>query len=284
MAFVGPLLAPCPFVVTVFDLSFMLYPGSFRPWNRFYLTAFTGISARRAEAVLVISRHTGEDLKRLLGVPSDRIAVTYCGCDEDMRPLPRAEVEAFRRQKGLPERFILFLGTLEPRKNLVCLVEAFARLNSYEVALVLAGGKGWGYEPIFVRIEELGLQDRVLVPGFVPVEEKAWWYNAAEIFVYPSLYEGFGLPPLEAMACGTPVVASQAASIPEVVGDAAVLVDATDPDNVAEALAYLLDHPDERKRLREKGLRRSKEFSWERTARETAQVYRSVLQQGGKKR
>ena len=277
MAFAGPLAAPCPAVVTVFDLSFLRYPQSFRPWNRLYLRVMTKITARRAAGVIAISRHTAEDVTRLLGVPRERISVIYCGRDEAMRPLPPSQVEDFRRRKGLPERFVLFLGTLEPRKNLVRLVEAFARLRQEDVHLVLAGGRGWGYEPVLARIEVLGIGERVLLPGFVPAEEKPFWYNAAEVFVYPSLYEGFGLPPLEAMACGTPVVASDAASIPEVVGDAGILVDATNVDALAEALNRLLNHPQERELLRKKGLRRSKGFSWEKAARETSHLYDLVL-------
>ncbi|RLC78980.1 MAG: glycosyltransferase family 1 protein [Chloroflexi bacterium] len=277
MAFVGPLLAPCPFLVTIYDLSFLLFPESFKTWNRLYLSVFTRISARRADLVIAISENTKKDLVRLFDVPGVKVAVTYCGCDKSMRPLPRPEVEAFRESRSLPERFILFLGTLEPRKNLVRLVEAFALLKRKDVKLVLAGGKGWGYEPIFARVEELGLQERVLFPGFIPSEEKVYWYNAAEIFVYPSLYEGFGLPPLEAMACGTPVIASNAASLPEVVGDAGILIDAQDTNALAEALDFLLDHPEEREALKEKGLRRSREFSWEKTARETSELYRRVI-------
>ncbi len=277
LAFVGPLISPCPFVVTVYDLSFLLFPESFRPWNRLYLSLFTRLSVRKALRVIAISENTRRDLVRILGVEEGKVRVTYCGCDGSMRPLPRREVEEFRRKKGLPERFILFLGTIEPRKNLVRLLEAYRKLRGKGVKLVLAGGLGWGYEPVLRAIEELGLEGDVLLPGFIPQEEKVYWYNAAEIFVYPSLYEGFGLPPLEAMACGTPVVASSAASLPEVVGDGGILVDPADPEALAGAISALLDSPEERERLREKGLRRAGKFSWEQTARETVSIYREAL-------
>jgi glycosyltransferase involved in cell wall biosynthesis len=277
LAFVGPLFSPCPFLVTVYDLSFLHYPGSFRLWNRLYLSLFTRISVKKARRVIAISENTKRDLVKLLGVDERKVRVTYCGYDESLRPLPEAEVEEFRRRKGLPERFILFLGTIEPRKNLVRLLEAFSKIKGEGVKLVLAGGLGWGYRPILASVERLNLKEDVLLPGFVPPEEKVYWYNAAEVFVYPSLYEGFGLPPLEAMACGTPVVASKAASLPEVVGDGGVLVDPLNPDAMAEALLRLLSNPEERERLRIKGLRQAQKFSWELMAKETVSIYREAL-------
>ncbi len=277
LAFVGPLLSPCPFLVTVYDLSFLLYPGSFRLWNRLYLSTFTRISVKKARRVIAISENTKRDIVKLLGVDEGKVRVTYCGYDESLKPLPPAEVEEFRRRKGLPERFILFLGTIEPRKNLVRLLEAFSKVKREGVKLVLAGGLGWGYGPILASMEKLNLKSDVLLPGFVPPEEKVYWYNAAEVFVYPSLYEGFGLPPLEAMACGTPVVASNAASLPEVVGDGGILVDPFDPDAMAEALSMLLSNPEERERLKGKGLRQAQKFSWEQMARETVNIYREAL-------
>jgi len=281
MAFVAPLLVPCPFVVTVYDLSFLLFPQSFETLKRIYLSLFTRLSVRRAARVIAISHSTARDVQRLLGVPEAKVEVVYCGRDESTRPLPSEEVAEFRHRKGLPSRFILFLGTLEPRKNLVHLVEAFSRLRSHDVKLVIAGGKGWGYRELFARIERLGLEDRVLLPGFVPAEEKVYWYNAAELFVYPSLYEGFGLPPLEAMACGTPVIASRAASLPEVVGEGGLLVDPYDVNALAEAMEALLVDRALRSALMEKGLRRSERFSWDRAARETASLYRRALREGG---
>ncbi len=277
LAFVGPILSPCPFIVTLYDLSFLLFPESFKFWNRIYLSLFTRISVRKACRIIAISENTKRDLVKLMKVDEGKVKVVYCGCDETLRPLPPQEAEEFRRRKGLPERFILFLGTLEPRKNLVRLLEAYRKLRKEGVKLVLAGGLGWGYKPVLEAIERFGLEGDVLLPGFIPQEEKVYWYNAAEVFVYPSLYEGFGLPPLEAMACGTPVVASNAASLPEVLGDGGILVAPTDPDAMAEALSALLTNHQERERLREKGLRRAKMFSWEQMARKTVNIYREAL-------
>ncbi|GAB4400574.1 MAG: glycosyltransferase family 1 protein [Anaerolineales bacterium] len=279
MAFVTPVFSSVPSVVTVYDVSFALFPESFRPFNRWYLTTMTRRSVRKARAVLAISQNTANDLGRLWGIPRDKIHLAYCGVDDIFRPVPGGEVQAFREARGLPAQYILFVGTLEPRKNVVRLVEAFALLKKQGLPhkLVLAGGRGWMYEPIFAAVERLGLESEVVFPGFVPRQELPLWYNGAAVFVYPSLYEGFGLGPLEAMACGTPVVVSDRASLPEVVGDAGLTVPPDDVSALAEAMAAILREPTLAARLRERGLRRARGFTWERTAQATVQAYESVL-------
>jgi len=284
MAFVSPLLLPCPAVVTVYDLSFLRFPESFRPLNRFYLRQFTSWSVRRAHRVIAISESTRQDVVRLLGKPAEQVDVVHCGVDGRFYPRDQAAVAAFRRKKGLPERFILFLGTLEPRKNVVSLLEAYAQLvatgGGWWPALVIAGAKGWFYQEIFAAVERLNLTDRVVFPGYVPEEEKPWWYNAAELFVYPSLFEGFGLPPLEAMACGTPVIVSDTSSLPEVVGDAGIQVPPGDVMALAEAMAALLHDPVARVDRRERGLARAARFSWRSAAQQTIHVYERALNMG----
>ena len=280
MAFVGPLVCPCPLVVTVFDLSFLRYPQAFRPGNRLYLRLFTRVSVRRAQRVIAISKHTKADITHWLGVPPDRIEMVYCGVEECFHPLPTEEVLAFRQEKGLPEQFLLYVGTLEPRKNLSLLLRAYARLRTAggtPPPLILAGARGWMCEDLFSQVEELGLRDSVHFPGYVSLEELPLWYNAATCFVYPSLYEGFGLPPLEAMACGTPVLSSDAASLPEVVGDAGLLLDPLDEEVWARELARVLGRPDLRRELAERGLDRARRFNWGRAAEETVHVYRCAL-------
>lgn len=281
LAFVTPLLSPCPSVVTIYDLSFLLYPDSFKRSKRFYLSLFTRLSARRARRIIAISESTKRDVVRLLGVPPEKVEVVCCGIDEAFRPLAEDQVAAFRSKRGLPERFILFVGTIEPRKNVTKLIEAFATLRYCDLAplkLVIGGAKGWFYDDVFARVEELGLEGQVMFPGYIPVSKLPLWYNAAELFVYPSLYEGFGLPPLEAMACGTPVVTANTSSLPEVVGQAGLTVDPLDVEELAEAMRQVLDDEALRQEMRERGLQRAKGFSWTKTAQETVQVYRRAME------
>ncbi len=280
MAYALPLLRGARGVVTVHDLSFLLYPAAFNRVNRLYVAAITRATVRRADAVIADSENTRRDIIRLLGVAADKVVAIPLGVDDQYRALPAAEIEAFRARQGLPERFILFLGTLEPRKNLTTLVRAYAALRARDAQtppLVLAGGAGWRYSPLFGLVEELGLKDSILFPGFVPQADLPLWYAAATVFAYPSLYEGFGLPPLEALACGTPVVTSTASSLPEVVGDAALLADPHDPEALADALRQVLTRPGLRDDLRQRGLARAADFTWTRTAEVTADVYHRVL-------
>jgi glycosyltransferase involved in cell wall biosynthesis len=277
LAFVAPLLAPCPTLVTVYDLSFLRTPERFRRGNRWYLQMFTRWSCRRARRIIAISENTRRDLVALFGIPPERVDVVPPGVSPSFGPLPPDQVAAFRRAKGLPERFVLYLGTLEPRKNLITLLEAFARLRP-GVKLVLAGGTGWMFAEVFARVQALGLEGKVVFPGYVPDEELPLWYNAATVFVYPSLYEGFGMPPLEALACGTPVVVSNASALPEAVGDAGVLVRPDAVDEWAQALERLLDDAALRAELGARGRAHAARFSWERAAAGTVAVYHRILE------
>jgi glycosyltransferase involved in cell wall biosynthesis len=280
LGFVAPFAWRGPTVVTVYDLSFLRHPELFNRGNRLYLRTLTPPSLRRADRVITISEHTKRDVVELCGVPPERVTPILLAAHERFRPAAPEEVAAFRARKGLPERFILYLGTLEPRKNVGLLVRAYAELRRAGLTdcdLVLAGGRGWQYEGVFAAIDALGVRDSVHLPGFVPEEEQALWYSSAVVFAYPSLYEGFGLPLLEAMACGTPVVATRSSSLPEVVGDAGVLVDPSDPHELARALRGLLDDEARRAELRAAGLARARTFSWRRMAAETVRVYREVL-------
>jgi glycosyltransferase involved in cell wall biosynthesis len=279
---VSPVLGLCPSVITVHDLSFMRFPQAFPAIQRVYLRTQVRRSARSARRVIAISQATKQDIIDLFQVPAERIDVVYNGVDAGFCQAPPEHVEAFRRRKGLPERYMLHLGTLEPRKNLVRLVQAFhqARQQRRDLAdakLVLAGGKGWDYANVFQEVSRLALDDVVVFAGYVPDEELPWWYRAAAGFAYPSLMEGFGLPLLEAMACGVPAVTARVSSLPEVAGDAAILVDPTSVSELAEALVGLLTNNVLAEELRQRGLARSAGFSWQRTAHETAVVYRKSL-------
>jgi glycosyltransferase involved in cell wall biosynthesis len=278
MAFALPLTWTSPSVVTIFDLSFIRYPGRLSAARRLYLRAIVGASARRADRIIAISESTRQEIMALLGISPDKIDIAYPGVNSNCRPLDRNAVTAFRQQQGLPDRFILYLGTLEPRKNLITLIKAYAALpQRQKVKLVLAGGKGWGYEPVFALIEELGLENDVITPGYQPGDSLPMWYNSPELFVYPSVYEGFGMPLVEAMACGTPVIASNTSSLPEAVGEAGILVPADDPSAWVDAMSGLLTDPSARAEWSEKGRLHAATFTWAETASRTADTYRRVL-------
>lgn len=281
MAFVAPLILPVPMTVTVYDLTFMRYPERLAPARRLYLRLMTGITCRRAQRVLAISHSTGRDLTGLLAVPAEKIDVTPLGyAVEIYRPLPAEAIAAFRQKKGLPERFWFFVGTLEPRKNLVTLLEAYAALpRSERLPLILAGGKGWDYAAIFATIETYGLQNEVHLPGFIPADEIALWYNGAEVFLYPSVFEGFGLPVLEAMACGTPVITSNVSSLPEVASRAGICLPPQDIQVWTDTLQRVYRDAAWREQARAAGLQEAQQFRWETTARLTIDSYQRALTQ-----
>lgn len=276
---VAPLLSPVPTVITIHDLAFIRFPQTFRAYNRIYLDLATRLSARRASRILAVSEHTKREVVGLLGIPPERVIVTPNAARNHFRPPAPAAIEQLRSRHGLPERFVLYVGTLEPRKNLTTLLEAFALVSRSvpDVPLLIGGGKGWMYEPIFARLEQLNLRDRVKFAGYLPEEELPLWYAAATVFVFPSIYEGFGMPPLEAMACGTPVITSNTSSLPEVVGDAGLMVSPTDPVALAEAIRRVLVDADLRAELRQRGLARARRFSWADTAAKTLVAYREAV-------
>ena len=288
-----PLATKVPGVVTVHDLSFVRMPERFPRTKRIYLTHLCRASARRAKRVIAVSGQTAEDIRTEFGVDSRRVEVVYNGVGEQFRPMPPAEVMDFRLSMGLPERFLLYVGTLEPRKNLPHLLRAFAKWRAesetgYEVGLVLAGGKGWHYHEIFSLAEELGLMGGELAgggpiiqfPGFLPERDLCLWYNAASGFVYPSLFEGFGLPVLEAMASGTPVICSDTPSLQEVAGDAALIVPAQEQAALQDAFERLFTEQGVATALRKRGLLQARRFSWEKAAKETLEVYESAVNAG----
>jgi glycosyltransferase involved in cell wall biosynthesis len=227
---------------------------------------------------MAISHSTARDLIETFGVPPGKIDVAVPGVGAEFRPLPASDVADFRAQKGLPDRFWLFVGTLEPRKNLPVLLRAYAKLPAADrLPLVLAGGKGWMVDEIFRTVETCGVAESVLFPGYVPAEELARWYNAAEAFVYPSVFEGFGLPVVEALACGTPVLVSDVSSLPEAAGDAGYHLPPDDVDAWAAALAHVGHDPVWREAAAQRGLAHAARFTWAATAAQTVASYRRAL-------
>ncbi|MEM4301926.1 MAG: glycosyltransferase family 1 protein, partial [Candidatus Caldarchaeum sp.] len=226
-------------VFTLHDLIFLFHPETHKPLNRWFLTLLMPRFLRAADAVIAVSECTKRDAVRAYGIPEEKITVIYEGVSPRFRPANPEAVQAVRAKYGLPEHFILYVGTIEPRKNLVALLEAYAailtRNTQHAIRLVVVGKKGWLYEGFFRRLRELDLEERVHFTGYVPDEDLPALYSAADLFVFPSLYEGFGLPVLEAMACGVPVVCSNTSSLPEVAGDAALLVNPTDVQALAAA-------------------------------------------------
>jgi len=272
---VVPFAVSMPTVVTVHDLAFLTQPAAFVPAKRRYLTAMTRLSTRRARHIIAVSAHTAADLTRYFGVPATKITVIPNAADPAFRPpTDAADIAAFRAREGLPELFILTVGTLEPRKNLRRLVDAFAQVapDLPGVSLVIIGAAGWRTSDLAPHVESLGLGERIRFAGYVENTALPQWYGAATVFCYPSLYEGFGLPPLEAMSCGTAVITSNTSSLPEVVGDAAVTVNPTDTGALAAALRDLLTDDAHRAALAAAGLVQAKQFNWARTAAETRAV------------
>jgi len=266
-------------VVTFCDMTFLLHPELHQPIKRVFFPAMMRVSARRADRLIAISESTRDDLVRLWAVDRARIATIPLAADTGYRPrAPEEVVEVCGRYGLQPGGYILYVGMLEPRKNVDRLVEAFGRVATElpGVDLVIAGRPGWMYDQIFAQVEALGLRERVRFTGYVPHDALPGLYSGARLFAYPSKYEGFGLPVLEAMSCGSPVVTTNVSSMPEVAGDAAILVTPDDVAGLAAALLRVSGDPTLRAELSCKGLARAKAFSWERCARETMAVYEAA--------
>jgi glycosyltransferase involved in cell wall biosynthesis len=263
-------------VVTFHDFTFLLYPELHEPAKRVFFPAMMRQSARRATHLISDSNSTRTDLIQRWGIPGERITTVPLAAESRYQPArPQQVAEVCARYGVRPDGYLLYVGTLEPRKQVDRLVEAFAlatpSLSGLE--LVVAGKRGWMYDRIFARVSALGLECRVRFPGYVPDEDLPALYGGATAFVYPSRYEGFGLPVLEAMSCGVPVITTDVSSMPEVAGDAALLVRPDSVDELAGALRRVAQDPALREELRAKGLRRAQAFSWDRCARETLAVY-----------
>jgi glycosyltransferase involved in cell wall biosynthesis len=274
--FVTPLVKSCCHVVSVHDMTFHLVPERHSLHKRVYFRSMVPAAIRRSDRVIAVSESTKRDLLKIVRTDEKKVCVIHHGVDAQFQPITDEEKLARIREKyNLRRKFILFVGVIEPRKNLETLVEAYlADSISGEFDLVLAGSLGWGYTKLKQKISDARREHCIRMPGYIADGDLPALYSGATAFVYPSLYEGFGLPVLEAMACGIPVITSSVSSLPEIAGDAAILVDPHDTSALAWALQKILKDDRLREDLSRRGRQRAQLFSWEQTARKTLEVYR----------
>src|SRR3989344_66711 len=272
----APRFLPVPLVVTIHDLSYFYFPDEFLRNDLYKLINWTAYSVRKASQIIAVSKTTKKDLAEFYHLNDDRVRVIYNGFDKPINPPEQSPVlKSYHLQK---EAYVLFVGTLQPRKNLTTLIDAFSRFYALypHFKLVLTGKKGWLYDKIFFEIQHKGLEDHVVITGYLPNSEVAILYRDAFCFVFPSLYEGFGIPLLEAMSYGCPVISSHSASLPEVGGDACLYFDPKDSQDLLEDLIRLKSESSLKTSLIKKGHERLKQFSWEKCAKETLEVLSNI--------
>ena len=268
-------------VITIHDLTPILFPEMHTRDTNITWERSLKLIKNRTDIIISDSISTKNDCIKLLNIPEKRIRVIPLAADERYRPIKKKEliIQEIKNRYNIQYPFILFVGTLEKRKNVPTLIKAFYKLKKSQIEhkLVIVGGKGWKYNQIFDLIEELKLQKDVIFTDYVSDEDLVKLYNTADIFVYPSLYEGFGLPPLEAMACGCPVITSNTSSLPEVVGDAGIMINPMDIDSLTTSMLKILTNPELKEEMGKKSLERAKMFSWKEAARETWKLYEDIL-------
>jgi glycosyltransferase involved in cell wall biosynthesis len=284
--FIGFPIRRAKIILTIHDLAFIRYPETIQRLNLFILRSLLKYSLDIADVVITVSNSTKKDLVSFFDYPQEKIIAIPLGVDHNIfRPVyNESSIELFKRKYSLG-RYILFLGTLEPRKNPIGLLKAYVVLcHKMELDrtpdLVFGGGRGWNnkiFEEKYLNLDiDKNIKDKIHFLGYIPQEELPFLYSGAEVFVFPSLWEGFGFPPLEAMACGVPVVTSNASSLPEIAGDAALLVDPYSPEQIAEAVYGILTNKSLASRLKSAGIRQAAKFTWENTAWQTLEVYKRV--------
>ncbi len=276
-----PVRLMCKSVVTFHDMTLFLYPELHTWARRLYFPQMMRYSARKADELITVSDSTRDDLIRILQADPKKVTTTHLGVDPSFRPIKDEDERRKTAEKyNLPERFILNDGLVEPRKNLPVLIDSYKRLldSGFVYELVLVGRFGWLYEDVIEQVNELGLETNVRFLGYVPQEDLPLVYNLASLFVYPTIYEGFGLPVLEAMACGVPVITSNVSSLPEIVNEAGLLTPVNDSEVLFETMKKALGDGKLREELFKKGPQRAAEFTWSKTAQLTLQVYQKAMQ------
>lgn len=272
-----PRLKHASSVFLLADVTYLTHPQMHSSMNRSYLRIMMPHFLRACDAVMTISRCSLKQAVERYPFIEEKVHIVYPGVDPAFAPVTdEGALREIRARLSLPERFLLYVGTIEPRKNLGTLVDAFKHASLPGTALAIAGRKGWLSDALFAKVRELGMEQRIIFTGFVPDGNLPALYSAAEAFVFPSIYEGFGLPVLEAMACGTPVVCSDASSLPEVAGDAAILLPPRDVHAWAEAMLQITESRDLRAQMRERGLRRAQCFSWRISAERARELWRDI--------
>lgn len=280
-SFVVPMIKPknCRYVITIHDLSWFYYPESFTFFNKLFFRVFLPNSIKKADVIIADSRSTKNDIIKFYGVNPEKIKVIYLGIDKDFcRPSDAAKNSLILRKYGLPEDYILSIGSLLPRKNIVNIIRAFYDLKKkgLKEKLVIIGKKAWLYEQIFSIIKDFNIREEVIFTGYVEDKNLPYLYSSAKLLLFPSFYEGFGLPILEAMSCGCPVITSKVSSMPEVAGDAALLVDPKNIGQISKSIEKLIKDESLRKDLINRGYEQAKKFSWEKTANETLAMYKKA--------
>jgi glycosyltransferase involved in cell wall biosynthesis len=277
VAFSCPVIKLCKYVLTIHDLAYRVFPETVRKSRRVYYSVMFPLFASIADKIITVSENTKNDVIRCFHVPGDRIDTVLLGVSGHFRQEDDSDARAVLSSLGITGEYLLYVGSLEPRKNLVRLLQAFELIRKeVKISLVIVGPKGWMYDGIFSSTAVIEHKDDIIFAGHVEDQVLPKLYSQAKAFVFPSLYEGFGLPALEAMACGAPLIASGTSSLREVCGDAAIYVDPFDVKNIFENIFMLVKNDQRRAELREKGLERSRQFSWEKTARMTLEAYKKV--------
>lgn len=264
-------------ILTIFDLSPIIQPQFFTALTTTYTKLFP-LVLRNTDHIVTISKNSKTDIKKIFNISEEKITVIYLGIEEKFRAITDKEkLHKIRKKYNLPSKFILFVGTIEPRKNLTCLISAFSNIEKrLDLKLVIVGNKGWKYKEVFNSIKQLKVQEDVIFTGFVDDEDLPLIYNLAELFVYPSFYEGFGFPILEAMSCGCPVITSSISSLSEINGDAALLVNPSSEKDLAKTLKFIVLNSKVKIKMKKNGLKHAKKFSWEICARKTLKVYEEI--------
>lgn len=272
----GPRFSATPYAVTIFDLSYLYYPELFNKDDLYQLTSWSKYSINSAKHIFAISQSTKEDVVKKYKIDPTKITVTYMGFNRKLfKPQPESAITQAKAKYKIKGEYIIFVGTLQPRKNIERLVEAFSQIKG-DTKLVIVGKKGWMYDHIFSKVKKLNLESRVIFTDFVPETDLPALISGAKLYTLPSLYEGFGIPVIEAQSCGTPVVVSNTSSLPEVVGESGIKVDPNSTISIKQGIEKVLTSPTLASELRQKGFKNALKFSWQKCATETLKVLESL--------